>query len=104
MIEIYLLNQNNTIKDKVLYNEETNQYYSKNFVWTELDCDYTTVKPPNFVKQLRNGTEWVEGATEEEIVEWKEQQNVTPILSTEEILLNYVADLDYRLSLKEMGL
>ncbi len=44
-------------------------------------------------------------ATSQEVYqEWQAQQNVKPEPSTESILLEYVADLDYRLSLKEMGL
>lgn len=44
-------------------------------------------------------------ATAEEVyAEWQAQQNQPSVPSTEEILLAYVADLDYRLSLKEMGL
>ena len=65
----------------------------------------TTPINTGYVKPKWDGTEWIEGATAEEIAEWQEQQKPQSSMpNTEQILLEYVTDLDYRLSLKEMGL
>ncbi len=46
-----------------------------------------------YVKPKWNGVEWIEGATEEEITEWQEQQNESPIPPLDEIILGCVLEM-----------
>lgn len=93
MTEIYLINEDSTLKESVLYNQETNQYYSENFEWVDLNYNYTNIKPQRLIKPKWAGTEWIEGASEEEIAEWQAQQDITPqpteleLLQQENVLL-----------------
>lgn len=58
--------------------------------------------PQGLYKPKWIGTEWIETMTKEEYIKTlPKQEPAQP--STEQILLEYVADLDYRLSLKETG-
>ena len=47
----------------------------------------------SFVKSQWNGSEWVEGATEEEIQEWKEKNKIFKESTTEEKLIEEMANL-----------
>lgn len=87
----------------------TRQEYENNFIVIN-----EIIYQPDYTKTLievieNDETILVEDYTitktaQEKYQEWQEQQNTTPQPSTEQIMLEYVADLDYRLSLKEMGL
>ncbi len=74
-----------------------------NNLLTEVDEDVIKVVIPQGLLRPRwTGEEWVEDMTQEEIDELNRPRDKEP--SFEEVQLEYNIDLDYRLSLLEMGL
>ncbi len=54
-----------------------------------------------YVKPIWNGVDWVEGATEQEIQEWENSQD---IVATEPTTDDFLLDFEFRLSMLELGL
>ncbi len=79
----------------------------------EITEDMQIVDIPNktYIKPKWTGTEWIEGATEEETKEWEESNKPKPKEPTKEELLEkqlletqaLVAELRYKTILKENG-
>lgn len=73
----------------VIYKDGKVQDYKMNE--NEEFVEYYVVK--GYIKPRWNGNEWVEGATEEEIQESKEENKVVQTPTTEELLLKEIANL-----------
>lgn len=83
-----------------------NNGYIKRVVFDEnIICEENEKIAPlcfeNYIKPRWNGSVWVEGATEEEIKTWQEENITTEKEATTE---DYLMDLDYRISKIELGL
>jgi hypothetical protein len=76
---------------------------SGNILTQDVDDNVVLTPCPNsFHRPIWTGEEWIESLTQEEIEELKKQ--VGKETSFEELQLEYNIDLDYRLSILEMGL
>ena len=61
---------------------------------------------PGLIKACWDGSAWVEGATDEEITAWELAHPAPepPPMTMTESLLDTVSELDYRLSLHQLGI
>lgn len=80
--------QGNIIEKCVSFNDNVPQFF-------KMKDNYIVVKvlDKNYIKPRWNGSEWVEGATDEEIQAWQEENKVIQTPTTEELLLKEIANL-----------
>ena len=88
MILAYEINRDGTIKER--YVSEKNEVKEKGYITKEL--------PQGLYKAIWNGTEWIEGATQEYI------ESLKVHTEREKTTEDYLMELDYRLSKLELGL
>lgn len=96
--QTYEINENGHINEiyVVEFDEEGNPL-------EELAENIVAINPPNGLYRAKwTGTEWIEDMTQKEIDELNRRPTKEP--SFEETQIEYNVDLDYRVSLIEMGL
>lgn len=84
-----IIDTNGNIVDLcVMFVDGQSQYF-------KMQEEYIAVKQykGNFIKPNWNGTKWIEGATEEEIQAWQEENKIIKQPTTEEEILKQIADL-----------
>lgn len=82
MIQVWTIDENGFLIETKLIKESE-----------KTDQDITTGFSIGFYKAKWNGTKWIEGATEEEIQAWQEENKIIKQPTTEEEMLKQIADL-----------
>lgn len=84
-----VVNENGFVVDVCVDLDDNNNPLNYTLKENESIIQFGTNNPITaFIKAKWNGTEWIEGATEEEIEEWKEQNKPKPIQPSEQDKVN----------------
>lgn len=83
----------NIIYSHILMDENNNILFSNIEIKITKDMQIVDMYDKSYVTPKWNGTRWIEGATDEEIKVWREENKVVKTPTTEELLLKEIANL-----------